>query len=212
MELLKTFIYCPCSGDRVFAWNPTDRIVIVRWGDRCRTVLGGGRLEIPASEPGNWCRKDARRLAAQAVCAIGGIAWDDQGVVNIVAPRKGLGELVADLKLFLPNLPRNSLRRNLWRGGWTKWTLWHPGETDKQIWYEEEEDPPLRVREVKGDENRFWGVGVEVEDDTSASCVISRRMKGEEGEEEENIRYWRGDLESPSFNRKTEGEDNEENS
>lgn len=80
------FIYRPRSGDRVVAEQPDDRIVVVRWFNGCRHVVGGVRLEYHAANPGEWWRDVACRAAGDIVQATGGLAWDDRGTVCLVVP------------------------------------------------------------------------------------------------------------------------------
>lgn len=82
-----TFIYCPRSGDRVFAENPCSAVVVVKWSNGCRHVLGGIALSYWTAEPGNHWRNEARIAAASLIAACGGIAWDDQGSISLVVPR-----------------------------------------------------------------------------------------------------------------------------
>jgi hypothetical protein len=80
------FVYCPKSGDRVFAEKPHTTISILRWSNRCRHVIGGCHLSYAAANAGSWWRTQAVRLATAIVDSVGGIAWDEQGTVHLIVP------------------------------------------------------------------------------------------------------------------------------
>jgi hypothetical protein len=83
---MSVFVYRPCSGDRVFAERPTPEVAVVRHANGCRHILGGYHINWRTAEPGVWWRDLARIFARQAVHMLGGIAWDEQGEVNLVVP------------------------------------------------------------------------------------------------------------------------------
>ena len=80
---MKTFIYHPRSGDRVFETGDLSRLIVIRWENYSRHVLGGTEFAVDAQgRPRNW----ARRGAAEAVEEYGGLAWDEQGTIHAVVP------------------------------------------------------------------------------------------------------------------------------
>lgn len=84
MTTLNThFIYCPRSGDRVFVEKPGPEIVVFRWRNGCRHVVGGIRLKWEAC---GYKRAPLRRLLRDFVGAVTGIAWDDRGTISAVVP------------------------------------------------------------------------------------------------------------------------------
>lgn len=80
------FIYCPKSGDRVFAVTQSSEIAVVCHGNGSRTVVGGCCLSWQTAMPGKHWRAAARQMAKAIVEGCGGIAWDEQGVVSIIVP------------------------------------------------------------------------------------------------------------------------------
>lgn len=82
------FVYCPKSGDRLFAQNTSQNtyVAVVVWGNGCRHVFGGHHLSYTTATPGRYWRLEAHRMASMLVARYGGIAWDAQGEVNIVVP------------------------------------------------------------------------------------------------------------------------------
>ena len=146
----KVFIYQPRSGDRVFACNnDVPSIIVLKWDDGCRTIVGGHHLELRCAEPKRWCRAAARRLFSEVVAYSGGIAWDDQGVVHIISPRLALLKLARVLPDLLPEIGRQEVMSALWRA---KIARWQEGEffLQEPSWKEEQAgdvDPPLRIRE-----------------------------------------------------------------
>lgn len=85
------FIYRPKSGDRVFAHQAHETIVVVEWANGCRHVIGGTLLRYSTAVPGRWWRADAKVVATQVVASVGGIAWDDQGEVSLIVPTEWVG-------------------------------------------------------------------------------------------------------------------------
>lgn len=80
------FIYCPKSGNRVFAWKTHEEIASIEWRNGCRHVVGGCCLSYATACPGSWWRSDAKRMAEVIVRRSGGVAWDEQGQVSLVVP------------------------------------------------------------------------------------------------------------------------------
>lgn len=80
------FIYTPQSGSRLVAARPTDRVVLLRWRNGSYHVVGGRRLTWETARPGRHWRESARQLISRLVEDLGGVAWDAQGQVNLVAP------------------------------------------------------------------------------------------------------------------------------
>lgn len=85
------FIYRPRAGDRVFAYQAHETIVVVSWVNGCRHVIGGTLLRYSTAVPGRWWRSSATMVATQVVASVGGIAWDDQGEVSLVVPTEWVG-------------------------------------------------------------------------------------------------------------------------
>lgn len=114
------FIYRPVSGDRVFAEKPVPDICFLVWGNGCRHIVGGQRLDYSTAVPRAWWRDMAKKTAEVVIKRFGGIAWDDQGLVSLVVPSRfavtaartmqGMGgEMVAaDERVeFEPSIPRD---------------------------------------------------------------------------------------------------------
>jgi hypothetical protein len=85
-KTVATFIYCPKSGDRVFASLETNAIKVVKWPNGCRHVVGGVTLSYHTATPNEHWRYDAVLVAKELVEIIGGIAWDEQGTISMVVP------------------------------------------------------------------------------------------------------------------------------
>jgi hypothetical protein len=79
------FVFCPLSGDRVFAERAAPSLVIVQWRNLSRHVYGGVKLSYCAVGAHNWVRL-ARTLTASVVRAVGGVAWQNGDMVNLVIP------------------------------------------------------------------------------------------------------------------------------
>lgn len=82
------FVYCPLSGDRVFAAEKHPAIQVIRWTNGCRHVVGGIHLEWEAADSGHWWRGRGAVALTAIVRAVGGIAWDDQGTLHAILPRQ----------------------------------------------------------------------------------------------------------------------------
>ena len=80
------FVYRPTTGDRVFAELPSEWIKIVKWRNGCRHVIGGTHLVFDAAMSRQYWRGIARRLAAAIVTSKSGVAWDEQGTINLIVP------------------------------------------------------------------------------------------------------------------------------
>lgn len=80
------FIYCPKSGDRVFVELQSYEVKAIRWPNGSRHIIGGTHLEVVAACPGRWWRNEAKTLATAIVQAAGGIAWDQNGTINLIVP------------------------------------------------------------------------------------------------------------------------------
>jgi hypothetical protein len=85
---MSVFIYQPRSGSRVFASQIAATIGVVRWSNGCRHVLGGLHLEWSSAVPRQHWRTPGRALATSVVQAVGGIAWDEQGLLHLIVPRR----------------------------------------------------------------------------------------------------------------------------
>ncbi len=84
-----TFVYCPKSGDRMVAENivPASDVYTIRWPNGSRHVVGGIRLQYAVALPGEaYWHTPARVTARAVIAAVGGIAWDDGGVIDLVVP------------------------------------------------------------------------------------------------------------------------------
>lgn len=82
-----TFVYCPRSGDRVFAEKIlSQEVQVVKWPNNSRHIVGGVALSYCASVPGQYWRGQARTAAQSLISAGGGVAWDEQGSINLVVP------------------------------------------------------------------------------------------------------------------------------
>lgn len=79
-----TFIYCPKSGDRVFAEKTNKLVVTAKYSNGCRHVFGGVLLEHATVTRAH--RNMARRIATVFIKKFGGIAWGIQGLVCAVVP------------------------------------------------------------------------------------------------------------------------------
>lgn len=88
---MTTFIYCPRSGDRIFAAIPTGDIVLLRWGNGCTHVIGGTHLSWSTAAPRQHWRLVARALATRIVESFGGVAWDENGCINLIVPSETSG-------------------------------------------------------------------------------------------------------------------------
>ena len=82
------FIYCPKSGDRVFAEKKCHFIKVVKYNNGCRHVVGGVLLKFfhLVGEPQKNIRKELRQAARVAISSFGGLAWDDRGTIHLVVP------------------------------------------------------------------------------------------------------------------------------
>ena len=91
------FIYRPNSGSRIFAERFKPELLVFTWGNGCRHVVGGTHLVLrpQGSREG---REVARRLAESAVFLHGGVAWDEQGCVQVILPSQGIEPLAQAVK------------------------------------------------------------------------------------------------------------------
>ncbi|MFH0853061.1 MAG: hypothetical protein V1853_01525 [bacterium] len=83
---MSTFVYCPTTGDRVFAQKDTEGIVVVKWQNECRHVVGGVHFYFSAAEPKKHWRSRAKVLATAIIKNACGIAWDECGEVHLIVP------------------------------------------------------------------------------------------------------------------------------
>jgi len=213
----KVFIYQPRSGDRVFACNnDVPSIIVLKWDDGCRTIVGGHHLELRCAEPKRWCRAAARRLFSEVVAYSGGIAWDDQGVVHIISPRLALLKLARVLPDLLPEIGRQEVMSALWRAKIARWQegeffLQEPswkeeqaGDVDPKLLIREDPEPdgsarPSRTRWVVKDAREGYGAFIverpgkrEEEDGTYTPIWHRGWFQGDEKEEEHEWRDGRG--------------------
>lgn len=94
---MSRFIYASRSGDRLIhdATHPEGGlgVLVLEYANQSRHVLGGVALSVQAttpiwkSRPGRYWRDDAGQLAGGIAESLGGIAWDDCGVVWLCVPR-----------------------------------------------------------------------------------------------------------------------------
>lgn len=80
------WIYQPKRGSKVVAISGCPSISVIQYPNGCRHVMGGVRLSYQTAKPNNHWRESARNLVMQIVMSIGGIAWDDSGLVSMVVP------------------------------------------------------------------------------------------------------------------------------
>jgi len=80
------FIYQPTTGDRVFHCRPSDCIRVVVWQNGCRHVTGGVHFSWQTANPRQHWRGAAVTMARAIVEAVGGVAWDENGVIHLVVP------------------------------------------------------------------------------------------------------------------------------
>ncbi|RPI64533.1 MAG: hypothetical protein EHM48_00655 [Planctomycetaceae bacterium] len=86
---MQTFIYAPLSGDRVFVGNPTSEIGVVTYTNLCRHIVGRYiELTFNAAVPGRWWRPAAKAAMTSIISALGGVAWDDCGIIHACVPFK----------------------------------------------------------------------------------------------------------------------------
>ena len=91
------FIYTPKSGDRCLAVVPTEECIVVTWPNQSRHAVGRLRqVEIEAAQQGRWFRRDAREVAKALVEGIGGVAYDDCGMIVLIVP-DGWQQIAVDL-------------------------------------------------------------------------------------------------------------------
>lgn len=84
---MRTFVYQPRSGDRVFAQKEASSVTVTLFANGSRVVEGDYvELAYNAAAPGRWWRDTARRVAEQIVQAVGGLAWDNQGSIHLIVP------------------------------------------------------------------------------------------------------------------------------
>ena len=65
---------------------PSPELCIVEWGHGPAHVIGGVELAFQTTQPGSWWRSTGQALAPSLVQAVGGVVWDDQGLIRITAP------------------------------------------------------------------------------------------------------------------------------
>ena len=85
-HLQTTFIYRPCSGDRVFAEHLDQSMIVIKWPSGCRHVIGGYLTIFPGGSQ-VW-RASAREYLAAHVKHFHGVAWDEQGTLHVQSPQK----------------------------------------------------------------------------------------------------------------------------
>jgi hypothetical protein len=84
------FIYRPRSGDRVLAEYASPYLVICRWPNGCRHVVGGVHLRWETARPKAYWRNIAAAVFSAAAKAVaentgrGVIVWDDRGFLHVV--------------------------------------------------------------------------------------------------------------------------------
>ena len=82
------FVYCPKSGDRVFVSNPGPLMRVIGWANGSRHLQGDlVHIHWFAASSGNYWRDSAKDLAKAILSCWQGVAWDDQGQINLAVPR-----------------------------------------------------------------------------------------------------------------------------
>lgn len=132
------FIYCPTTGDRVFAEKTHKSIAVVQWANNCRHAHGGAHFVLPTAWSGAWYRDDACRVVADFVAIHGGIAWDENGDVNVVIPRSASRGFYSLLTIF-PHFKREEFLKQALRQGLVG--LSEPDEEADPYWR------PIRIEE-----------------------------------------------------------------
>jgi len=87
------FVYCPRSGARWIGTagpRPETAVAWRRYSNGC-VHARGILVEIEAAEPRRWWRDDAQIAVRQAAYRVGGLAWDDNGIIRIVVPADRTG-------------------------------------------------------------------------------------------------------------------------
>lgn len=82
------FIYCPTTGDRVFLEQPSDGLIVVKWGNGCRHVVTPdcyAHLVYNTSKPNFHHRLELIELIRASKFLHGAVAWDCNGDINIIA-------------------------------------------------------------------------------------------------------------------------------
>jgi len=91
------FIYKPTSGSRVFAHTWSPEIMVFEWRNGSKHVVGGTYLVLRPDGSG-LSREIARRLAGDTVNLHGGLAWDEQGSVQVILTCAGIKPFVKAVK------------------------------------------------------------------------------------------------------------------
>lgn len=144
------FIYCPLSGDRVFKENASPEILIVRWQNGSRHIVGGVRLTYYASDPGEYWREAAVRAASQFLSVFPGVAWDDQGQINLIVPVR-YAYLAGDVMEMIAPQNRSSVRNigKLFRAGCVSLEVF-PGMSNSLVIYVPVADIPEVIIGYRG--------------------------------------------------------------
>ncbi|MBI3331476.1 hypothetical protein HYZ99_00775 [Candidatus Peregrinibacteria bacterium] len=84
---MNTFVYHPRSGNRIFAQKVTASFAVITWANQSAHLAGDHvHLQWWTAAPCDHWRATARRALTEIVEQVGGVAWDDQGVVHVCAP------------------------------------------------------------------------------------------------------------------------------
>lgn len=113
---MRSFIYCPRSGDRVFAENilPGTKLGVVEWSNACRHITGGVEVSFNAAIAGKWWRDAARDLTAHVVNEFGGVTWDDRGDIHAHLPPQGIHHLNQYLITVKKTRAARVIRKQVW--------------------------------------------------------------------------------------------------
>ena len=99
MEKEMTFIYTPKSGCRLFSSKDTNFVGRVTYINSSHHVMGGVKLEFPAAAQGRaYWRPAAKQMADMLVTTYGGVAWDHQGTICMVVPRRAAKQAIAAME------------------------------------------------------------------------------------------------------------------
>lgn len=113
--LTSYYSYCPRSGSRVKAAQPTDEVAICRVASGTIAVGDLVTLTLSAAQPGHYYRHDAVRLGEQVIPLTGGMCEDAQGAVTLVVPRHRVPEVLVLIQDLLPQADMFDLDRQAWQ-------------------------------------------------------------------------------------------------
>ena len=85
-----TFVYCPRSGPRwIEGAEPRAgiRAPVVVWHNGSAHVVGRV-VRVDAASPRKWWRDLATEVAKTIAALVGGVAWDENGFINVAVPQE----------------------------------------------------------------------------------------------------------------------------